>query len=261
MQKSKILALSVLLLGTVALVGCTKKTVEAPTATNDTVNTEVPTTPTPVQASVLVNAQMEIKNGSVTIDKIVSKGPGWITIHADADDQPGAVIGYAPVNDGENLNIGVSVDAKKVTPKLYAMLHIDAGVIGTYEFPGTDVPALDDQGKAVSPSFMVTNSVSTTPIDPNAKVAAKTFNVNGGNYSFDVKQIKVKKGETVTINFTNQEGMHDWVIDEFNARTPRIAAGQTASVTFVADKAGTFEYYCSVGQHRANGMKGNLIVQ
>ena len=32
-------------------------------------------------------------------------------------------------------------------------------------------------------------------------------------------------------------------------------------VEFTVDKTGTFEYYCSVGQHRANGMVGNLIVE
>jgi len=32
-------------------------------------------------------------------------------------------------------------------------------------------------------------------------------------------------------------------------------------VTFVADKAGEYEFYCSVGQHRANGMVGKLIVK
>ena len=80
--------------------------------------------------------------------------------------------------------------------------------------------------------------------------------LNGGLFD-----IKVKKGDTVTINFMNKEGIHDWVIDEFGVRTPKIQAGQSASVTFVADKTGTFEYYCSVGSHRARGMRGNLIVE
>ena len=48
---------------------------------------------------------------------------------------------------------------------------------------------------------------------------------------------------------------------EFNAATEKVAAGVSSSVEFVADKKGTFEYYCSVGQHRANGMKGKLIVK
>src|SRR3990167_9256749 len=37
--------------------------------------------------------------------------------------------------------------------------------------------------------------------------------------------------------------------------------GQSASVEFTADKAGGFEYYCSVGTHRAMGMVGAFIVE
>lgn len=89
----------------------------------------------------------------------------------------------------------------------------------------------------------------------------KEFTVQGSNFVFDVKEMKVTKGDTVKLTFVNMAGMHDWVIDQFNARTKQIQAGQSETVTFVADKAGSFEYYCSVGKHRENGMKGNLIVE
>ena len=92
-------------------------------------------------------------------------------------------------------------------------------------------------------------------------VGAKVFNVSAANFSFDVKEIKVKKGDTVVINFKNTEGFHDWVIDEFNTRAKQLKEGESATVTFVPDKAGTFEYYCSVGQHRKFGMLGKLIVE
>lgn len=39
------------------------------------------------------------------------------------------------------------------------------------------------------------------------------------------------------------------------------SADGVTSVTFVADTLGTFEYYCSVGNHRAQGMVGNLVVE
>ncbi len=55
--------------------------------------------------------------------------------------------------------------------------------------------------------------------------------------------------------------VHDWVVDEFDAKIAQVAAGKTTSVEFVADKTGTFEYYCSVGKHRQNGMVGKLIVE
>lgn len=99
----------------------------------------------------------------------------------------------------------------------------------------------------------------TPPADSSAET--KTFNVDGNNFSFSVSEIKVNKGDKVKIVFNNKVGFHDWVIDEFNARTPQIQAGQSATVEFVADKTGTFEYYCSVGQHRQMGMKGKLVVE
>lgn len=88
-----------------------------------------------------------------------------------------------------------------------------------------------------------------------------SFTVLGGNFYYDMEEIRVKEGDTVTINFRSVEGFHDWVVDEFNAATGQVSTGGETSVTFVADKKGTFEYYCSVGSHRAQGMVGNLIVE
>lgn len=89
----------------------------------------------------------------------------------------------------------------------------------------------------------------------------KTFTVSGTNYAFDVKEIRVQEGDTVTINFSSAGGFHDWVVDEFNAATGQVRPGVETSVTFVADTKGTYEYYCSVGNHRALGMVGTLIVE
>jgi len=89
----------------------------------------------------------------------------------------------------------------------------------------------------------------------------KEFMVSGSPFKFSVSEIRVKKGDTVRIVFTNEQGMHDWVVDAFSARTKVLQAGQTETIEFIADKIGTFEYYCSVGNHRQVGMKGNLIVE
>lgn len=88
----------------------------------------------------------------------------------------------------------------------------------------------------------------------------KTFIVEGGMFYFSPKEISVNKGDKVKIVFKNVEGVHDWVIDEFNARTKIIKMGETDEVEFIADKTGSFEYYCSVGNHRQQGMVGVLKV-
>ncbi len=117
--------------------------------------------------------------------------------------------------------------------------------------PGvTETEVMTDKGKEVTDGASLIKKGA--PV--NILLEAKPF-------SFSQKEIRVKKGDTVKIQFTNKEGFHDWVIDEFNARTKQLQAGQTETIEFVADKTGTFEYYCSVGQHRANGMVGKLIVE
>jgi len=89
----------------------------------------------------------------------------------------------------------------------------------------------------------------------------KVFDVEGVNFAFSQTEVRVKKGDRVRINFTSTDGFHDWVLDEFNAATERISSGGETFVEFTADEAGEFEYYCSVGSHRALGMVGTLIVE
>jgi len=92
-------------------------------------------------------------------------------------------------------------------------------------------------------------------------VADKTFEIKGLDYSYDVKEIKVKLNDKVKINFTNSGGFHDLKIDELGVDTGKIKVGESTLIEFVADKMGTFDYYCSVGQHRKNGMWGKIIVE
>lgn len=93
------------------------------------------------------------------------------------------------------------------------------------------------------------------------KGETKTFTIESSNFKFSLPVMKVKKGDTVVVKLTNKEGFHDFTLDEFSVKTAQLAAGKSEDVTFVAGKTGTFEYYCSVGSHRAMGMKGNLIVE
>lgn len=87
------------------------------------------------------------------------------------------------------------------------------------------------------------------------------FNVDGFNFGYAPNKITVQKGQKVRINLKSSKGFHDWVVDEFNASTIRINEGEEAMVEFVPNKVGTFEFYCSVGEHRANGMVGTLVVE
>ncbi|OGG09570.1 hypothetical protein A2154_01425 [Candidatus Gottesmanbacteria bacterium RBG_16_43_7] len=90
---------------------------------------------------------------------------------------------------------------------------------------------------------------------------ALTVQVEGGMFYFKPNSITAKAGQKVKIVFTSVDGQHDFVIDEFNAKTQQIQTGETTEVTFTPSQKGSFEFYCSVGKHRQNGMVGTLIVQ
>jgi len=100
-------------------------------------------------------ADQKITNGTVTIAAVISDGPGWLVIHAQADGKPGPILGKTALSDGENRDVLVEIDDAQATETLYAMLHTDAGKVGTFEFPdGPDGPVMVDD-KVVTPPFKV----------------------------------------------------------------------------------------------------------
>lgn len=87
--------------------------------------------------------------------------------------------------------------------------------------------------------------------------AAKEITINAKNFEFDQKEIKVKKGDTVTITLANSQGNHGLKIEGYDKEIKG-----NGSVTFTADKAGSFNFACSImcGQGHAK-MTGTLIVE
>ncbi len=155
---------------------------------------------------------------------------------------------------------------KKLLPVLLVVVVLGVGAVLLMNkkqvLPANPMMVNETPTEAMSPAgdAMEASPTATTGDAMMDKGKVKEFAVEGGMFYFKPAAITVKKGDTVKIVFTNKEGMHDWKIDEFNAHSQVIKAGETETVIFAADKVGTFEYYCSVGQHRANGMKGSLVV-
>jgi len=55
--------------------------------------------------------------------------------------------------------------------------------------------------------------------------------------------------------------MHDFVIDELGVQSERVSLGEVTTFEFSTNELGVYEYYCSVGSHRAQGMFGAFIVE
>lgn len=128
--------------------------------------------------------------------------------------------------------------------------------------PQTAVTSTPELSPTSEPTSGETMQQETTQSgEAMKKGEVKEFTVTGSSFKFDPPTLTVKKGDTVKITFKDSGGMHDFVIDELNVKTKQIQSGAQETVEFTADKSGTFEYYCSVGNHRAQGMKGTLTVQ
>ena len=111
-------------------------------------------------------------------------------------------------------------------------------------------PALTDAQKAE----LAAGTVAHAP-------KSLTFNISSGMFFYVPNEIHVKKGDRVTFIVTNMGGHHNFTLDEFNIKTEANDGGTTSTVQFVAEKTGTFEYYCNIGKHRQMGQKGQLIVE
>jgi membrane protein len=102
----------------------------------------------------VVVTDQSIFSGAVTVNRVVSDGPGWIVIHAQQHGQPGLVVGHTALRSGVNWDVVVRMDTAEVTSVLYAMLHTDARRFSAFEFPGANVPVEVD-GQIISPPINI----------------------------------------------------------------------------------------------------------
>ena len=116
-------------------------------------------------------------------------------------------------------------------------------------------------GQVEGTQIAVEESVNTQEVPMSDTSEVKVVNIEGGAFYFKPNEIRAKAGETVKIVFTNAGRIHDFVSDELSVQSSKISVGETTEVVFTPQTPGTFEFYCSVGNHRAMGMKGTLIVE
>lgn len=123
----------------------------APTKAPVAAATSAATAMPPMASDAVEVKDQEINGDTVVIAMVKAAADGWIVIHIDDNGKPGPVIGNSAVKTGDNKDVKVKIDAAKATPKLHAMLHVDKGVIGTYEFPGADVPVKNGDAIVMTP--------------------------------------------------------------------------------------------------------------
>ena len=114
----------------------------------------------------------------------------------------------------------------------------------------------------------------------NGKESGSVIEVRADEYKFSPNQVTISAGQTVTLRLKNVgETEHDLEVQGLRVQmmgdeedmgghegaAPGTIAmhtqkGKTASVTFMAERGGTYEFWCTISGHKEQGMIGKLIV-
>ncbi len=82
------------------------------------------------------------------------------------------------------------------------------------------------------------------PIPP-AATQARTFRVDARQFAYSPSELNVNPGDTVTIQLVSTDVVHGIYVDGYDVSI-EADPGQTATLTFVADKSGSFRFRCNV---------------
>jgi len=73
----------------------------------------------------------------------------------------------------------------------------------------------------------------------------RTFRVEARQFAYSPSELKVNPGDTVTIQLVSTDVVHGLYIDGYDISV-EADPGQTATITFIADKPGAFRFRCNV---------------
>ncbi len=98
-----------------------------------------------------------VAGGTVTAARITAAENGWLVVHrTDAEMKPGAVVGYAPLKAGENLDVAaILTEAVAPGEMLMLMVHSEAGGMRTGIFEYT-LGAMEDGPIRVDGALVMT---------------------------------------------------------------------------------------------------------
>ena len=73
----------------------------------------------------------------------------------------------------------------------------------------------------------------------------RIFQVDSRQYAYSPAELKVNAGDTVTIHLVSNDVVHGLYVDGYGASV-EADPGQTATLTFVANKPGSFRFRCNI---------------
>ena len=132
-----------------------KKTADVPVTTDD----NTPTTTDTIASANRIVMSDQYPGNVVYLSSVQMGQPGWVEVHADANGQPGAIIGSTYFDKG--INPGKVTLTKPMVEggTYYAMIHTDDG---DKKFdPTKDLPLKDSSGNIIMKVFHASASVGS----------------------------------------------------------------------------------------------------
>lgn len=80
---------------------------------------------------------------------------------------------------------------------------------------------------------------------PSITPQERTFEIDARQYAYSPSEFQVNQGDTVTVRLVSTDVVHGLYVDGYNISV-EADPGQTAILTFIADKAGSFRFRCNV---------------
>lgn len=127
--------------------------------------------------------------------------------------------------------------------------------------PTTEAPA-PVGGGAISEPVTGTTAEEEATGAGEAMEEVREVTVEGDEYAFAPTSLTFSSGERVRLTFNNVGRFsHNLTVEGLGVATKTIPGGQSDTVEFTVEEAGSYTYYCSVGNHRAQGMEGDLSAE
>jgi heme/copper-type cytochrome/quinol oxidase subunit 2 len=73
----------------------------------------------------------------------------------------------------------------------------------------------------------------------------RTFEIDANQFAYSPSELKVNEGDIVTIRLVSTDVVHGLYVDDYDVSV-EADPGQSATLTFVADKPGSFRFRCNV---------------
>jgi heme/copper-type cytochrome/quinol oxidase subunit 2 len=97
--------------------------------------------------------------------------------------------------------------------------------------------------------------------------AKHEFQISARKYAYrvagvDRPEIHVREGDVVRVTFSADDIPHSFTVDEPYRISKRAEPGKSVTFEFLADKPGTFEFYCNlaIDERCRKELRGTLVV-